>query len=100
MYVTNNKSGTVRKVSTETGELLGVVSTGREPRTMVISPDGTALYVVNYLDDALSKVRTSDMAVIQSVPTGDRPIGVTYDAGTSRVWVANYSGSLLVFADS
>jgi YVTN family beta-propeller protein len=98
--VTNNKSGTVRKVSTQTGELLGVVSTGREPRTMVMSPDGTALYVVNYLDDVLSKVRTFDMTVMQTLPTGDRPIGVTFDAGTNSVWVANYSGSLLVFADS
>lgn len=99
-YVTNNKSGTVRKVSTQTGELLGVVATGREPRTMVMSPDGSALYVVNYLDDVLSKVRTSDMTVIQQVPTEDRPIGVTFDALTNRVWVANYSGSLLVFADN
>ena len=90
----------MRKISTLTGELLGVVATGREPRTMVMSPDGTALYVVNYLDDTLSKVRTSDMSVIQTVPTGDRPIGVTFDARTNRVWVANYSGSLLVFEDA
>jgi DNA-binding beta-propeller fold protein YncE len=48
----------------------------------------------------LSKVRTSDMTVMQTLPTGDRPIGVTFDAGTNSVWVANYSGSLLVFADS
>ena len=67
---------------------------------MVMSLDGTALYVVNYLDDVLAKVRTSDMTVIQQVPTGDRPIGVTLDAQTSRIWVANYSGSLLVFADA
>jgi hypothetical protein len=27
------------------------------------------------------------------------PIGVTYDSKTHRVWVACYSGSILVFQD-
>ena len=39
------------------------------------------------------------MKVIQTIATGDRPIGVTYDADMRQVWVANYSGSLTVYAD-
>jgi YVTN family beta-propeller protein len=66
---------------------------------MVMSEDGASLYVVNYQDDQLSKIRTSDMKVIQTIATGDRPIGVTYDAEMRQVWVANYSGSLFAYAD-
>jgi DNA-binding beta-propeller fold protein YncE len=39
------------------------------------------------------------MRVVQSVDTGYRPVGVTYDPATRSVWVANYSGSLWVFED-
>jgi DNA-binding beta-propeller fold protein YncE len=44
-------------------------------------------------------VRTADMTVVDSIATGTRPVGVTYDRDARRVWVANYTGSLMVFAD-
>jgi len=99
LYITNNKSGTVRAINPQTDTVIATVRTGTEPRTMVMSEDGASLYVVNYQDDQLSKIRTSDMKVIQTIATGDRPIGVTYDAELRQVWVANYSGSLSVYAD-
>jgi YVTN family beta-propeller protein len=99
LYITNNKSGTVRAINPQTDTVIATVRTGTEPRTMVMSEDGASLYVVNYQDDQLSKIRTSDMKVIQTIATGDRPIGVTYDAEMRQVWVANYSGSLTVYAD-
>ena len=67
---------------------------------MVIAEDGASLYVVNYEDGTLSKVRTSDFEVLQTVETGFHPVGVTYDAPTRQVWVANYAGSLSVFIDA
>ena len=65
----------------------------------MLSPDGTVLYVVNYEDDLLTKVSTKDMKVLQQIPTGKNPMGVTYDPATRQVWVANRSGSLSVFVD-
>ena len=64
-----------------------------------MSADGRFLFVVNYESNTVSKLRTTDLAVVQTVSTGDHPIGIAYDAGTHRVWVACYSGSLMVFAD-
>jgi DNA-binding beta-propeller fold protein YncE len=48
-------------------------------------------------------VRTRDLTVLQTIPTGtepvpSHPIGVTYNRHGNRVWVALYSGALLVFA--
>jgi DNA-binding beta-propeller fold protein YncE len=66
---------------------------------MALSDDGESLYVVNYQDGTISKVRTSDMEILQTVHSGVHPVGITYDAATRQVWVANYAGSLRVFTD-
>jgi len=55
---------------------------------------------VNYVSGTLSKIRTSDMKVVQEVKTGVRPVGVTYDVMNHRVWVANYTGSLMIFEEA
>jgi len=66
---------------------------------MAISTDGRSLYVVNYESSTVTKLRASDLAVLQTIPTADHPIGVTYDAVTGDVWVACYVGVIEVFHD-
>jgi YVTN family beta-propeller protein len=66
---------------------------------MVISDDGQLLYVVNYGSNTVSKVRTSDMKILKTVNVNSSPIGITYDPQTREVWVACYSGSIMVFQD-
>lgn len=102
LYVTLNGEGSVVKVDRRSGRVVDRVYTGRDPRTMAMAPDGRTLYVVNYLSDSVSVVRTSDMLVLQTIATGDEPvpshpIGVTYNPHGQRVWVALYSGKILVF---
>ena len=48
---------------------------------------------------SVSKVRTRDMQATQTIDACEHLIGVTYDAATARVWVACYSGEILVFND-
>lgn len=55
--------------------------------------------MVNYDSNTVSKVRTSDMKVIQVVNTNAAPIGITYDAPSKTVWVCCYSGSIMVLDD-
>jgi YVTN family beta-propeller protein len=64
---------------------------------MAISSDGGSLYVVNYESNTVSKLRASDMSLLQVVKTNEAPIGITYDRPSRRVWVACYSGSIMVF---
>ncbi len=99
VYATLNRAGQVIKIDVATNRVVARVSSPTEPRSMDISADGSALYVVNYASDAMSKIRTSDMTQIQRVPTNHHPIGIAVDPGTGRVWVACYSGSILVFDD-
>ncbi|WP_462418125.1 YncE family protein [Kytococcus sp. Marseille-QA3725] len=90
----------ISKLDARTGKVLGEVHTGNEPRSMDISGDGTALYVVNYYSDSMSKIDTETMEEIQEVPAGHHPIGITYDDATHKVWMANYVGSIQVFDDT
>ncbi|MEG4804376.1 peptidoglycan-binding protein [Microcoleus sp. ARI1-B5] len=99
LYATLNGEGNVAKIDLETGEVVDKVSTGNAPRSMTISADGKLIYVVNYFSNTVSKVRTSDLKVLQTVNVNSSPIGITYDPETNQVWVACYSGSIMVFQD-
>jgi YVTN family beta-propeller protein len=99
LYVSLNAPGKAVKVGLATDQVVASVYTGQDERSMAISTDGRSLYVVNYLSDTITKLRASDMSVLQTIPTGVHPVGVTYDATTGNVWVAVYTGQILVFAD-
>jgi YVTN family beta-propeller protein len=99
LYVTLNKDGRIAKIDTRTGAVVATVATGSAPRSMDISVDGQSLYVVNYESSTVSKVMTADMAEVQELPTAHHPIGITYDRGTGRVWVACYGGEIEIFED-
>ncbi len=97
LYVTLNGPGDVVKILRRTGQILGVVHTGDDCRSLAISSNGTTLYVVNYLSDTMTMLRASDLHVLQTVATGTHPVGITFDQVTGHVWVAVYTGEIMVF---
>jgi YVTN family beta-propeller protein len=99
LYVTLNKDGRIAKIDARSGAVVATVATGSAPRSIDISVDGQSLYVVNYESSTVSKVTTADMAEVQELPTAHHPIGITYDRGTGRVWVACYGGEIEIFDD-
>ena len=99
LYATLNISGKVIAWDLITNKAIKTVATGKAARSLAISSDGSALFVVNFRSGTLSKVRTSDMKVIQNIKVCSEPIGVTYDSESSRTWVACYGGSIKVFAN-
>ena len=99
LYVTMNKSGQVASWDLTINRPGKTVKTGKAARSLAISSDGTALFAVNYVSGTISKVRTSDMKILQSIPVCKKPIGVTYDSPTRNTWVACYSGQIKIFAN-
>ncbi|EKD07718.1 YncE family protein [Limnospira platensis] len=99
LYVTLNGDDHVAKIDTETGEIIRKIFTGAAPRSMVLSDDDQFLYVVNYYSHTVSKVQAEDMEIIDTITVGLNPIGITYDPKTRQVWVACYTGSLVVIQD-
>ena len=99
LYASLNASGEVAKVDVATEEVVATQHTGTDARSLAISADGRSLYVVNYDSNTVTKLRASDLSVLQDFSTGEHPIGITYDANTGNVWVAVYSGQIMVLAD-
>jgi YVTN family beta-propeller protein len=99
LYVSLNGPGDVVKVNLADDHVIATAHTGVEDRSLAISTDGRSLYVVNYDSNTITKLRASDLHVLQTFPTGVHPIGITYDATTGDVWVAVYSGQILVLGD-
>ena len=99
LYASLNAPGEVVKVDLANDTVVGTAHTGEDCRSLAVSTDGRSLYVVNYTSDTISKLRASDLSVQQTIPTGVHPIGITDDAETGDVWVAVYTGQILVFAD-
>ena len=97
MYVTMNLSGKVASWNLSTNKAGKTVKTGKAARSLAISDDGSALFVVNFVSDTVSKVRTSDMKTVQTLKVCNEPIGITFDAPTQRTWVACYGGSIKIF---
>ena len=100
MYVTMNLSGRVASWNLLTNKAGKSVKTGEAARSLAISGDGSALYVVNYKSDTMSRVRTSDMKVTQNIKVCDEPIGITYDLPTGNTWVACYKGQIKIFSNN
>lgn len=97
LYATLNLSGKVIAWNLEENKAMRSVYTGKSARSLAISSDGSALFVVNFRSGTISKVSTADMKVKQTTRVCNEPIGVTYDSSTSRTWVACYGGSIKVF---
>lgn len=100
LYATLNGEGKVAKINLINNKLIKKINTGKAPRSMCISNDGNTLYVVNYLSNTISKINTAEMKVLDEVKTNEHPIGITFDELTANVWVACYSGSIMVFNDT
>lgn len=99
LYVTLNGEDAVVAVDLASGLVVRRVQTGHAPRSMDISTDGTALYVVNYKSHTMSKIRARDFTLLQEFDTAPKPIGITYDSFNDEVWVSTYSGTIHVYAE-
>jgi YVTN family beta-propeller protein len=98
LYVTLNIPGDVVKVDLANDQVVAEVHTGSDCRSLAIATDGLTLYVVNYLSNTMTMLAASNLAVLQTVSTGTNPVGITYDATTGDVWVAVYTGEILVYS--
>jgi YVTN family beta-propeller protein len=99
LYATMNLSGQIAAWDLVTNKSLGKAKIGQAARSLDISSDGTALFATNFKSGTISKVRTSDLKVLQTIKVCSEPIGISYDAPTARTWVACYGGSVKVFAN-
>ena len=47
----------------------------------------------------MSKIETQNMDVVDKHSTGTHPIGITFDGAKKNIWVACYTGNIMIFHD-
>lgn len=99
LYVSLNAAGRVVAYDLNKGKVVRSVKTGNAARSLDISKDGSALYVVNYKSNTLVKLNSTTFEKVQRIRPCNEPIGVTYEPLNKRVWVACYGGAIKVFND-
>ena len=78
-----------RAVTQIFGEAEGI---GREPRNVVVAPDGTRAYVSAYVGDTVTVLerRGDAFAVTSTIPTGRRPVGMSLPPDGRTLYVAHF----------
>jgi len=99
LYCTINSANKILKLNLTTDERT-FCKVKTAPRTMVLSANQKYIYVVNYFSDSFQKINTETMKVVETVKTGNHPIGISANWETSEVWVACYSGVIQIFKDN
>lgn len=98
LYATLNGEGKIAKIDLATHKI-EKLRTGRLPRSMDYCDYNKTLYVVNYGSKYLSKIDATSFTVKDTIETNSKPIGVTIDKETGEIWVACYSGSIMIIKD-
>ena len=98
LYVSINDEGKIAKIKLSDYSITYCES-GKAPRSMALTSDGKYLFVVNNLENTVSKINTESFKVVHKAKTGEHPIGITLDEKMGDVWVACYTGSLMIFHD-
>lgn len=98
LFVTLNGEGKVAKVNLTTMKI-EKIRTGRLPRSMDYCDYNKSLYIVNYGSKFLTKVDAETFKVTDTIVTNSKPIGVTIDKDKGEIWVACYSGSIMIIKD-
>jgi YVTN family beta-propeller protein len=102
LVITNEADNTVTVHDIAGGELLKTIKThehGDRPRGIKVSPDGnTYLATLEYGNKFM--VLDKDFNFVRTVPTGDTPYGISYDASGKHIYVANNKSKTLEMFDA
>jgi YVTN family beta-propeller protein len=102
LVITNEADNTVTVHGMEDGSLVKTVKThehGDRPRGIKASPDGkTYISTLEYGNNFM--VLDSEFNFVRTVPTGETPYGVSYDAAGKHIYVASNKAKLLEVFDA
>ncbi len=90
-YVMNKSGDNVCVVDTSTRMVVADVDvgSGSEPRGAVVTPDGAYVYVSGVANNTVSKIRTSDNTVVQTISGGfTYPRGMDITPSGDKIYVA------------
>jgi YVTN family beta-propeller protein len=94
-YVAMRESGSIAVINTDNRAQLAEIFVGRDPLSLILSPDQRRLYALNRLSNSLSVINTSSHHTIATVPTGDGPIAALLSPDNHWLYVLNSETSVI-----
>jgi YVTN family beta-propeller protein len=90
-YVTNG-FGIVLVINTNTNKVIAniTIGTGTGPVGVVVSPNGSTVYVTDLLNNTVSVINTFTNTVVATIPVGDYPYDVAVTPNGNTVYVTNW----------
>ena len=79
-------------IGTATNTVVKTIPVGGNPLGVAVTPDGTKVYVANYLANNVSVIHRPGNTVVKTIPVGMNPGSVAITPDGTKVYVAN-SGS-------
>ncbi len=90
------RGGAVCVIDLSTNRITDTIELGGAPTQMILSPDKTRAYIVDY--DQVVVLCTLNLEVVNSVTFSARPSCVAVSPDGGRLHVADYAGGVTVFA--
>lgn len=104
---TGPDTGAVSLIDTGTNSVVDVIGLPPSPlggpinpRGMVLTPDGSKLYVAGFSTALVYVIDTSTKAVTKTISVGSAPAGIDITADGSRLYVANFSSLSVSIIDT
>lgn len=99
-YVANGCDLTVGVIDTSTNTVIATIPIESVPRDLVVTPDGTRVYVTTLNTNTLTVIDTATNTVIATIPTGFTPIGVAITPDGTRAYATSLSSIIITVIDT
>ena len=90
-YVRETKAPFTNDLSASANYVAGRIPVGRNPKGLVLSRDGTRLFVANRLDDSISVIDTTNDVVVSTIGLGGKPDMTSLRRGERLFYSARFA---------
>ena len=98
LFVSIQDEGKVAKVNLGNNKIQ-YLKVGSQPKAMALSNDGKMLFVANFGDHSVLKIKADSMVLKEKIKTAKNPNGIAIDEKRGELWVSCGGGEVDVFQD-
>jgi YVTN family beta-propeller protein len=93
--VTNTVQNVVDVISAATNKVTSAIKVGQLPWQLVISSDGSTIYVADGDSDAISVIAAASGKVTDTIPDPGDPVSLALTPDGSRLWVGGLTSAVV-----